>query len=183
MYQKNYIGREGQSNSLSHYKYISRKKVNGKWQYKYENPDEYDRNATVSKNVTTTYRNSNKLLDSTTKLEFPSTENGTSEETVIKERGKISQSIDKGKDWINKKLYGYQIEDEDDRNTTVSKNVTTTYKNGNKLLDSTTKINIHSPGDGTSKETVIKERGKISQTVNKGQAYLNAFLRDLGKKR
>ena len=101
MYQKNYIGREGQSNSLSHYKYISRKKVNGKWQYKYENPDEYDRNATVSKNVTTTYRNSNKLLDSTTKINVPSPGNGTSKETVIKERGKISQAVNKGQAYIN----------------------------------------------------------------------------------
>ena len=183
MYQKIYVGREGQSGSLSHYKYISRKRVNGKWQYKYEDPDEYDRNATVSKNVTTTYRNSNKLLDSTTKINIPSPGNGISKETVMKERGKISQSIDKGKDWINKKLYGVQKEDEYDRNATVSKNVTTTYRNSNKLLDSTTKTNIPSPGNGTSKEIVLKERGKISQAVNKGQAYINAFLRDLGKKR
>ena len=101
----------------------------------------------------------------------------------MKERGKISQSIDKGKDWIDKKLYGVQKEDEYGRNATVSKNVTTTYRNSNKLLDSTTKINVPSPGNGTSKEIVLKERGKISQAVNKGQAYLNAFLRDLGKKR
>ena len=101
----------------------------------------------------------------------------------MKERGKISQSIDKGKDWINKKLYGVQKEDEYDRNATVSKNVTTTYRNSNKLLDSTTKTHVPSPGNGTSKEIVLKERGKISQAVNKGQAYVNAFLRDLGKKR
>ena len=160
---------------LMHWKYISRKRVNGKWQYQYEDPDAYDRNATVTKNVTTTYKNGNKLLDSTTKVNYP--ESGS--ELVFKERGKISQSIDKGKDWINKKMYGYSVNDEYDRNATANEKVTTKYKNSDKLLSST-KV-ISSPSIGTKE--VIKERGKIAQAVNKGQAYVNAFLRDRSKKK
>ena len=160
---------------LMHWKYISRKRVNGKWQYQYEDPDAYDRNATVTKNVTTTYKNGNKLLDSTTKIDYP--ESGS--EIVFKERGKISQSIDKGKDWVNKKMYGYSVNDEYDRNATVNEKVTTKYKDSDKLLSST-KV-ISSPSTGTKE--VIKERGKITQAVNKGQAYVNAFLRDRSKKK
>ena len=172
------------SNFLMHWKYISRKRVNGKWQYEYEDPDAYDRNATVTKNVTTTYKNSDKLFDSTRKIKGISSLDGDikQKETVIKERGKISQTIDKGKDWIDEQLYGYKTTDAYDRNAKVSKNVTTTYKNSNKLFDSTTTKN-YSVGPGTPTEVVVKERGKIAQAVNKGQAYVNAFLRDRRKKK
>ena len=169
---------------LMHWKYISRKRVNGKWQYQYEDPDAYDRNATVTKNVTTTYKNSDKLFDSTRRIKGISSLDGDikQKETVIKERGKISQTIDKGKDWIDEQLYGHKTTDAYDRNAKVSKNVTTTYKNSNKLFDSTTTKN-YSVGPGTLTEVVVKERGKISQAVNKGQAYVNAFLRDRNKKK
>lgn len=90
------VERSRSNDELIHWKYIKRYKKNGKWVYVYEGdqPDAYDKNLTTTttdKNTgmktETTYRNSDRLLSSTTSANFKS----SGKTVVTKERGLIQQ--------------------------------------------------------------------------------------------
>lgn len=169
-YNSHYTGVDD-SEPVKHWKYIKKYRKNGRWQYIYKNPDAYDRGVTTTQNVTTKYYNSNTLFDTTTK----STTLPSGNVEISKGRGKISQAIDKGRDWIDKKMHGQVTKyDAYDHNAVSRKKVTTKYKDSNDLFSSTvTNIN---PMTGDTK--VVKKRGKIDRAINRGKAYVNAFIKD-----
>lgn len=169
-YNSHYTGVDD-SEPVKHWKYIKKYRKNGRWQYIYKNPDAYDRGVTTTQNVTTKYYNSNTLFDTTTK----STTLPSGDVTISKGRGKISQAIDKGRDWIDKKMHGQLTKyDAYDHNATSKKKVTTKYQDSNDLFSSTV-----TRTDAMSGNTnVVKKRGKIDRAINRGKAYVNAFLKD-----
>ena len=172
-YRINYTGQDSDEKSLKHWKYTSKKMVNGKWRYSYDdyygNP--YDSKKKTSKQVTTTYRNSDKMLSSTKTITTKD------KQMVYKDRGKIAQQIDKGKDWINQKMRHISVTDPYDRNATSTKQVITTYGNSDKLLNSIKTVNM---GD---KQMVYKNRGKIARAIDKGKAYVNYYVSNRMKKK
>lgn len=142
-------------------------KKNGKRTAGMEDP--YDAERTVTKTVTTTYKNSDDLLDS--KTTSSNITSGTEE--IVLERGKISQTvdklIDKGKSFINENYSGV---DAYDLGTTTTKTVKTTYKNSDKLFDSTTTKKYIT----SNAEHVTKSRGKLSRAVKRGKAYIESLF-------
>lgn len=111
------------SDEIYHWKYIKKKKVNGKWRYYYDRSEldkydqEYSNERTTYKNVNgrtevqkktkTQYNKTNNWLDSTSKLETTSgvTSKGDSigykKVTYTKSQGKLSRAQAKGE----KKIY------------------------------------------------------------------------------
>lgn len=168
---------------LYHWKYIKKERINGKWRYYYNDEDSlYDKGSTNTSDVTTTttYKNGSGLLDTKTinarvGLETKSGSKTTviKYEDVIKERGKISQYIDKGKDMVEKILYGTTSYDKyDDNKVEISRNkTTTTYKNSNDLFSYKTKVS-----DLKSGTKVTKERGILSQIIDKGINYVETKI-------
>lgn len=174
-YKIRYTGRDD-SDSLQHWKYIRKKLVNGRWRYVYDDgSNDYDNKAVYNEKVTTKYRNVNKLLSSETSIA------GTGGNvTITKNRGTIAQTIDKGKDWVDKKVFGKEYYDKYDNNYTSTRNVTTRYTDSKKnLLSSTHKVESLGRNGYT---TITKERGLIAQQAAKGKRKVQNIIAKLSKK-
>ena len=98
---------ENTNNELMHWKYISKKKVDGKWQYKYTKSGETKFRTDVTTGKTTHYRtpdtkvyerNGNGLLSKTSRV---STQFSSKE---YREIGKIDQMATKANKWLNKMM-------------------------------------------------------------------------------
>lgn len=114
------IHRTGQGDELQHWKYIKKKKINGKWRYfydqgevdKYKNQQKQQYTTKDGTFVTKQYKDSNKLMSLETNLKTSGsyyTSNGTtgvfSDHKVTYKRGKIDRAIDKARAKGEKYIY------------------------------------------------------------------------------
>lgn len=164
------VSKTEKSNELKHWKYIKKVRVNGKWRYFYDDSEtqKYDNNVTENSQITTKYKNTDRFGDSESVTTY-----GSNNKTIVKNRGKLSRSIDNGKNWINKKIYGYSYKDKYDNNITENSRITTKYENSNKLFDSESTTT-----SGSNEKTIVKRRGKLSQYRANGEKWIYEHLKN-----
>lgn len=160
------------SDELYHWRYIKKIRVNGKWRYFYDQAslDAFNKSRVVTtENVTDTYRNSNKLFSDKKTIKV-----GDKVKTTYN-RGKIDRFIDKGRDWLVKKLGGKESYDKYDNNYSESYKKTTVRKNSKNIAGKTTT----SKSLADSSVTVIKEDGNFRNAMAKAEKWIyNTFYKD-----
>lgn len=130
------VVRTGSNDELKHWKYIKKKKVNGKWRYfydqgevdKYKNQQKQQYTTKDGTFVTKQYKDSNKLMSLKTSLKTSGsyyTSNGTtggfSNHEVTYERGKIDRTIDKARAKGEKYIYDNFLNKKNKKKKTKSK--------------------------------------------------------------